>query len=217
MALIVNDRHGRFAAARAGSRRRARRASRRLVAVVAAASVGAAAGCSAEPESVVFPHPPSDTDAPLRAGATPTSTVDPEMAAAIEEILAVYHGSLEASVTANQAGDPHHPDLDRYLAGAARIWVGHYTRNARDDNIYYTGELTAVSATVSDIDLTAQPPTATVEACLDGTDYRPVDRDTGTPVPGAAEGGRFMEKITVQRFAHGRWMVAEYHPLDQPC
>lgn len=218
MALMRSDQRGRLRTAVAGSRPRVRRAGLVLAAVVVAASVGAAAGCSAEPESVVFPHPPSDTDAPLRAGAAPTPTVDPEVAAAIEEVLTAYEGAVQASVTAHREGDPDHPHLDRYLAGRARTLVRIAVRENVDDNLYHDGDLRIVEATVTAIDLDSAPPTATIEACVDSSEYRLLDRSTGEPPPGVEhEGGRHLERIEVQRFAHGRWMVAEYLPAGQPC
>src|SRR5690554_5897431 len=174
--------------ARTGSRR-ARRLTRMVVAGAVVASVGAVAGCFGQPEPVVFPHPPADTGSGARTETAPTPTLDPEAAAAVEEILTAYRGSVEASVTASRASDPFHPVLDRYLAGAARALVGRYVRQAQEDNLYYDGELRIVSATVTKIDLAAQPPTATVEACLDNSDYRAVDRDTDAPVTGTVEGG----------------------------
>lgn len=218
MALMISDQRRRARSTVTGSRPRVRCAGLMLAAAVATASVGAAAGCSAEPESVVFPHPPSDTDAPLRAGAAPTPTVDPAVAAAIEEILIAYEGAVQASMTAHRAGDPDHPHLDRHLAGEARRQVRLAIRNTVDDHLYHDGELRIVEATVTAIDLDSSPPTATLEACVDNTDYRLVDRDTGEPPPGMDhQGGRRLERMQVDRFAHGRWMIAAYLPAGEPC
>ncbi len=218
MALVVSDRCRRARSTVTGFRQRVRRASLVLAATLAAASVGAAAGCSAEPESVVFPHPPSDTDAPLRAVAAPTSSVDPDTAAAIEQILAAYEGAVQASVAAHRAGDPDHPHLDRHLADLARRQVRQAIQDNVDKHLYYDGDLRIVEATVTAIDLDASPPTATIEACVDTTDYRLLNRDTGEPPPGVdQEGGRRLERMQVDRFAHGRWMIAAYLPAGEPC
>lgn len=218
MALTHSDQCGRLRSTGVGSRSRLRRAGLALAALVATASVGAAAGCSAEPESVVFPHPPSDTDAPLRAGAAPTPTVDPEVAEAIDEVLTAYEGAVQASVTARRESDPDHPHLDRYLAGRARSLVRLTIQEDVDDNVYHDGDLRIVEATVTAIDLEASPPTATVEACVDTSAYHLLDRATGEPPVGAPhEGGRHRERIELHRFSHGRWMVSDYLPAGEPC
>lgn len=157
-----------------------------------------------------LPPPPEPAAGPVE------STVDPTEQA----VLAAYRGSVQAMVVAQAAGDPEHPELTRYFAeqtpALSNIRSGIERHQARAT--YYAGDLRVVTAEVTALDLTARPPEATIESCLDDTDYRLVRRADGAPVPGAAPGGRYPVTSRSLQDREGRWYVVETNAhWDEPC
>jgi len=157
-----------------------------------------------------LPLPPEPAASPAE------STVDPTEQA----VLAAYRGSVQAMVAAQAAGDPDHPELTRYFAERTpalnNIRSGIQRHDARDT--YYSGDLLVVTAEVTALDPTARPPEATIESCLDDTDYRLVRRSDGAPVPDTAPGGRYPVTSRSLRDGDGQWYVVESTAhWDEPC
>jgi len=174
---------------------------------VAAALLAVLVGCSGGDDELPPPASP-----PAEA----TATIDPEH----QEILDIYYGSIAAMVTAQRAGDPDHPDLLQYFLdrGPAHLKVrnGINLHEARGE--YYEGDIEIVSAEVTEVDDESAPPEATIDACLDDSDYRLVDREDGTPIPDAEPGGRYTVAAIAWRDEDDRWYIAETEEQwDQPC
>lgn len=169
-------------------------------------------GCNNDDTSDLPPPPsPGGTREPA------SSTIDPVHQA----ILDVYEGSVQAAVAAQRAGDRDHPDLARYLGGNTPalfdVQEGVDRHEAR--GTLYQGELRVVAAEVTDLELDAEPPVATIEACLDDTDYRLVYREDGSPVPDTEPGGRYSVTSTASRGSDDdRWYIVQsVAHWDEPC
>jgi hypothetical protein len=133
------------------------------------------------------------------------------------EILAAFDGYIRASVEANRRGDPYYDGLELYTDGVLRLQVAQSIISRNDDGSYYIGELKS-EATVDSIDLDADPPTATISACMDATNYHLVYREDNSPVPGVSARGRYKAEATAMMNSDGRWLiVASVAHLDQSC
>lgn len=183
---------------------------RRMAGLAAAFALAAVLVACGDDGSDDLPPPASP------AAAAPSSTIPPEQ----QEILDVYYGSVQASVAAQRAGDRDHPDLARYFGGNTPALLDVQLGIDRNDEqgIYYDGELVVVTATVTDLDLEAEPPQATIESCLDDSDYRLVRRADGSPVENTEPGGRYSVTSTASPDAAGRWYVVQsIAHWDEPC
>jgi predicted small lipoprotein YifL len=158
-----------------------------------------------------LPPPPSPAGT-----AAPESTVDPVRQA----VLDTYRGSVQAMMAAQQAGDPDYPDLTRYFIerGSAfnSVRSGIQRHGAR--GTYYRGELMVVTAEVTEVDQDAEPPEATIESCLDDTNYQLVHRGDGSVVPEAEPGGRYRVTSTALLGNDDRWyIVASTAHWEESC
>lgn len=155
--------------------------------------------------------------APASAGGSePASTIDPVHQA----ILDVYSGSVQAAVAAQRAGDRDHPDLAKYFGGNTPALFDVQEGIDRHDTrgTFYEGELQVVTAKVTEFDPDAEPPTASIEACLDDTDYRLVNREDGSAVPDTESGGRYTATSTASTGPDGRWYIVQsVANWDDPC
>lgn len=144
------------------------------------------------------------------------TSLDP-LADARAAVLAAYDSYIRASVEANRRGDPDYGGLELYTGGLLRAQVAQGIISHNENGRYYAGELKS-EASVDSIDLDAEPPTATISACMDATDYRLVYREDDTPVPGTNEVRRYMAAATATMSTDGRWLItASVAYADQPC
>ncbi|MFC7546448.1 hypothetical protein [Plantactinospora sp. GCM10030261] len=176
--------------------------------VIAAALAGTAAGCGSP-----------DSPAAMTGGAAPTAapTADDARTTAAKQLaLDAYGGYLAASRTAEQKGDPFHPDLRKYLADPLLTSVRVTVRDVKAHGATRTGTLRS-DPTVTSVSLDAQPPTVVIQDCLDASGYRLIYRKNSAPVPGSA-GGRYLVTATATRYSDGRWLISSGTAFrDQPC
>jgi hypothetical protein len=182
----------------------------RTVALTAAAALAFAMTACGNDSGDDLPPPAS----PPTGDSSPAG--DPEH----QEILDVYYGSVEAMVAAQEASDPDHPDLALYYIERTPAW--HSIRNTitrhGEHGAHYTGKLVVVSAEVVHIDHDATPVAATIDACLDDSDYRLVYIDDGSPVEDAAPGGRYSLTATAILGTDDNWYISETTAhWDEPC
>jgi hypothetical protein len=143
---------------------------------------------------------------PGQEAGEPSSTLDPEH----RQILDVYNGAVQTMVAAQQAGDPDYPELTRYFIERTPALInlqGSITRNG-DRGVYYAGDLAVVTAEVTTIDQDADPPTATIESCVDYANYQLVYREDDSPVPDTEPLGRHPETWQAIRGTDDRWYIA---------
>ncbi|MEH1123881.1 hypothetical protein V6V89_05335 [Micromonospora sp. CPCC 206061] len=179
------------------------RAGAALVAVIL---VGGATACSTSDKS-------SNSAAAAPAA---TASNDAEAAKASKAALAAYKGYLTASRVASLDPDPKHPDLTKYVADPLLTRVRDAVRDLKTHGAVRTGKL-ASDPHVTTVDLAAEPPTVSIQDCIDSTGYKMVYANSKKPVPGAA-GGRFVATATATRYPDGRWLISDgaTHE-DQPC
>ncbi|HEY8472097.1 MAG TPA: hypothetical protein VIL37_05610 [Natronosporangium sp.] len=168
--------------------------------------------CGGGGDDDALPAPPASAESGPTAPA-----VDP----AHQPILDAYYGSVDAMVAAQQADDPEHPDLSRYFVERTPAYHGvmNTINNNRRRGMYYAGDLVVVAAEVTEIDPEAEPPKATVESCLDYSNYQLVYREDDSPVEEAEEVGRVtITAELVQDVTDGRWYVLTNTPhWDEAC
>lgn len=151
---------------------------------------------------------------------TPTaapSSVDPSTPDAEQQARAVYAAFVQTWAQASQAADPDNPDLARYAADPLLSLVRHNIRVLRDNGQQQLGAQTAtVVSTIAD--LAAEPPTVTINACLDYRALRLVYRSNQSPVPGSEIGTpQVSAVVTVARYTNGQWLVNESRQGGDSC
>lgn len=152
---------------------------------------------------------------PVAAPSTAASA-GPDAEAASKAALAAYAGYLAASSEASADPDPAHPALARYLADPLLTRVRDTVRDLETHGAMRTGKMIS-DPRVSALDLTADPPTVSIQDCIDSSGYKMVYTESKKPVPGTA-GGRYVATATATRYPDGRWLISHgaIHQ-DQPC
>ncbi|WP_433116861.1 hypothetical protein [Micromonospora sp. CA-246542] len=185
--------------------RQLRRATTCLLAIVATVALTA---CGGGPEAVE--RPTSERPDGVRADS------DVERGAAEKAALGAYSGYLTASRTASRRGDPHAPELSRYLADPLLTRVQLSIRDAKEHGAMRTGTLRS-DPTVIAVDLDSDPATVEIQDCLDATGYRLVYTKDQRTVPGSG-GGKHLATATATRYPDGRWLISSgVAHQDQPC
>lgn len=179
------------------------RASAVLVALLIAGQVSA---CSSS----------SKATGPAAAAPGAAATADRDAAEASRAALAAYKGYLTASRDASLDPDPTHPDLKKYLADPLLTRIRDAVRDLKTHGAVRTGKVVS-DPRISTLDLAADPPTVSIQDCIDSTGYQMVYAKNAKPVPGAA-GGRYVATATATRYPDGRWLISDgaTHE-DQPC
>jgi len=157
----------------------------------------------------------SDTREPTSA--SPTSTVDPKVADAEQQARAVYAGYIDTWVTAAQNADPENPDLARYVADPLLTLTRRNVRRLKDIGAVQVG---AQKATVRSVkaDLTANPPTVTIDSCLDYSNRKVVYRSNQSPVPNSGPATPRVPAVSkVTLHTTGQWLVSEVEQGKEPC
>lgn len=184
-----------------------RRAIAGLLALVTAFAI---AGCTGDDTPPVTP--PGQATKSIEA----TPTVDPG-AAAEQQVLAVYHGYIEAWAVASQAADPDDPNLPRYVADPLLSLTRHNIRKLKDIGAVQVG---AQKAAVLDtaVDMEAKPPKATIRACLDYSALRLVYKSNQAPVPNSEIKQKKVAAIaTVTLHTTGQWLVTQSKQGNDEC
>jgi hypothetical protein len=180
---------------------------RRALACLLAASAVGLAGCAPEPE-VEWPADPTPA---------PSPTLDPAEAAAVEEILAAFDGFRRVEVEIQADPEPAYLAEERltdYLADPLLSLTLFELETMHRRGVVRDGRPTW-SATVTELRLDDDPPSATVRDCLDATGWELADRKDGRPASAEAEGlpARFAPDRYVMEFdatrVDGRWLFAQ--------
>jgi hypothetical protein len=139
--------------------------------------------------------------------------MDPER----EQVLEAFRGYVRTSGEAANQGDPDYPGLLEYAEGVVVVQVRAAIRRHAENGRIYSGREEVVSAEVTDLNMDATPPTASVVACIDASEYRLVYEEDGSPVPVDRQVGRYVSTATLS-FAGDRWLVSEDEAAwDAPC
>jgi len=182
---------------------------------VAALAV-ALAGCAGTPE----PAARADDPSPQGLPELPSISVNPEEAAAIEEVLTVLQGFRD--VEADLYADPPPPDIVRrefapYLGDTMLSEVVSTLTDMRNAGVVFEGRVVSESAAV-DVQLDATPPAATVRDCVDAANWSPVFQETGEPVPGEALPDRFVMTLDASLYPEHGWLFHDFAmEVDAQC
>ncbi|WP_097275706.1 hypothetical protein [Streptomyces sp. TLI_55] len=176
------------------------------------------AGCSSDDgdrgDAGSSPKPAPTTAGPGADSASPAAAPD---AAAKKAVLTTYGRMWEEQMKAYRKASDKGTDLARYASldalGTFRLDLAHMKKAGT----VVTGELGHTPA-VSQLDLKAAQPTATVTDCLDLSRWETKRVKTGDVLPlPTAQPLRYQATATVQRW-QGRWMVTDYTPHgDRTC
>lgn len=152
---------------------------------------------------------------PVAAPSTAASA-GPDADTASKAALAAYNGYLAASRDASVDPDPTHPALTKYLADPLLTRVRDTVRDLETHGAVRTGKMVS-DPRVSALDLTADPPTVSIQDCIDSSGYKMVYAESKKPVPGTV-GGRYVATATATLYPDGRWLISDgaIHQ-DQPC
>jgi hypothetical protein len=185
----------------------------RTIAGFLVALSAALAGCT-EGDSDL---PPPASPPPATAGGTATATVAPEHVPIIEGFRAFVTAANRA---ANEA-DPDYPELAERAEGQALIQTEIDIEDAAEAGRRYVGEVTIVSAEVTDVDMDVPYPipNATLRACMDVSNYILIDDESQSPVPVERELAQFIAVVLMRHSAEDdRWIVVRVEPEpDRPC
>jgi hypothetical protein len=185
------------------------------------------AGCTSDPEPIASPTPidSASSSASASASPSPTSTLSADKQQAVDEAAAVVLAREQMFYDLQADPEPNlndinnvvaDPQLDRDLLSlqeAARLVAEGKTV------VESTGPVTIASVEPVKVDLEGDPPTVTLEVCLDRTTTRVTYE--GQPVEGGRELARYLVVKTTYLPDPG-WAVSQVlppkgHDQPQPC
>ncbi|MEU0304676.1 hypothetical protein ABZ252_35300 [Streptomyces sp. NPDC006175] len=144
---------------------------------------------------------------PSRASsaASVSASVDPE---AVEEtaVLAAYNAMSREQMAAYRPASAEGTELERYVTADALGQIRNDLHRMREAGTVVRGEL-GHDAEVTELDMDAQTPTASLSDCVDLARYETYDTRARTVIPLPSEQPlRYVMTATAQRW-DGRWMV----------
>lgn len=170
----------------------------------------AAVGCS----TTSPPRPQAD---PTPAPSFSSPVADPDVVEAERQARAAYAGYVQTWALALQTADPDSPDLARYVADPLLGEVRHNVRFIKDIGAVQIGAQTTTVLSVK-VDPAANPPTVTINSCLDYRAIKLVYRSNQSPVPNATITDPTVSSVvTVWRYPTGQWLVNDSKPGSHPC
>ncbi|MEV8231300.1 hypothetical protein AB0P41_35540 [Streptomyces sp. NPDC079167] len=155
---------------------------------------------------------------PSRASsaASVSASVDPE---AVEKaaVLAAYSAMLREQMAAYRTASAEGTELERYVTADALGQIRNDLARMREAGTVVRGEL-AHDPEVTELDMDAQTPTATLSDCVDLGRYETYDTKARKVIPLPTEQPlRYVMTATAQRW-DGRWMVTGLDTRDgQTC
>jgi hypothetical protein len=143
------------------------------------------------------------------ASLSPSSTIDAAQADANRKVLAAYNGYINAQVAAAAIPDPDSKDLRKY-AGDPLLAQMRYDLNLLKTNGLVRQGAPKVAPKVTELQLGATPPVATVEDCYDVSDQHVVNKATGKSADAPGQSKRYI--VTSQaKFFGGQdgWLIVQ--------
>lgn len=147
---------------------------------------------------------------PVSPGALTSSTPEGAEEVARAEVLEVYGLMWREKAKAYRAASAKGTALKRYMDSRALEALEADLARMKKERTVMRGDL-AHEPEVSTITVGAQPPTAMVEDCVDGSTWQTLDTTTGWRIPPpAGQPSRYAATARVERGAGGRWRITEY-------
>ncbi len=167
----------------------------------------AAGGCTHKSATT----PPSS--APSSPAGSPSPSVDPVLAKAID----AYNGYIAAYASASQTANPDDPNLANYIGDPLLTLTRHNIRVLKNAGQVQLGAQTATVKS-SQANLNANPPTVTINACLDYSQLKLVYQATHSPVPNnSLKQTKVSVLATVAQYPDGRWLVNDTKSGGSSC
>ncbi|CAH9420361.1 putative secreted protein/lipoprotein [Streptomyces globisporus] len=149
------------------------------------------------------------------AASSPTATdsaspADPD-AAEKKAVLASYDAMAREQMKAYRQADAKGTDLEKYATTEALGQIRNDLANMKQAGTVVRGEL-GHDTEVTELDMEAQTPTATLSDCVDLSAYETYDVKAKRVIPLPKEQPlRYVMTATAQRW-EGRWMVTDIDP-----
>ena len=156
---------------------------------------------------------PQPSSMPSSPASSASASVDPVLAKAID----AYKGYLAAYAAASQAANPDDPNLSNYVGDPLLTLTRHSIRVLKSKGQVQLGAQTATVAS-SQPNLAANPPTVTLNVCLDYSQLRLVYQSNQSPVPGSSlKQTKISGVATVAQYPDGRWLVNDTKSGGSSC
>ena len=183
---------------------------RRLIVVVLALTVapGAIAACSAGADRS---RAASDT------ATVATSSSEPSAASAAgQAAILAYDAAMKAEVDTLGGGNASTARLSKVMTSPILDATTFIAKQDRAAGVVYRGQ-PAWHATVTAVDLAADPPTVTLSVCFTFSGWTPVFKSSGRPFGAAVTGPPRQLKIARLTEQHGAWRLADEERQHRPC
>ncbi|MEV0875161.1 hypothetical protein AB0I86_28895 [Streptomyces sp. NPDC049950] len=155
--------------------------------------------------------PSATTTAASSAPAASESPADPH-AATKAAVLASYTSMWVEQMKAYRVASPDGTKLDDFATLDALTAFERDLAHMKKNHTVIRGGL-GHQPEVTALDVDAKLPMATVEDCIDLSQWQTLDTKTSKPIPlPTAQPLRYVATATVERWDDNRWMVTEYEP-----
>ncbi|MCX4417807.1 hypothetical protein OOK43_31715 [[Kitasatospora] papulosa] len=155
--------------------------------------------------------PSATTTAASSAPAASESPADPH-AATKAAVLASYTSMWVEQMKAYRVASPDGTKLDDFATLDALSAFERDLAHMKKNHTVIRGGL-GHQPEVTALDVDAKLPMATVEDCIDLSQWQTLDTKTNKPIPlPTAQPLRYVATATVERWDDNRWMVTEYEP-----
>ncbi|MER7141005.1 hypothetical protein ACIQGA_34395 [[Kitasatospora] papulosa] len=155
--------------------------------------------------------PSATTTAASSAPAASESPADPH-AATKAAVLASYTSMWAEQMKAYRVASPDGTKLDDFATLDALSAFERDLAHMKKNHTVIRGGL-GHQPEVTALDVDAKLPMATVEDCIDLSQWQTLDTKTNKPIPlPTAQPLRYVATATVERWDDNRWMVTEYEP-----
>jgi len=184
---------------------------RRTAAVAAAGTAAALAlsGCGSSAPAKPAPTASASTS-PAPSPSTDAAT------AADAQILAAYRGYRQVEVQMFATGTGSATAQAKYSNGNALAQDLKALLDYQKAGVIFTGQ-PKLAPKVTEVDLAAKPPQATITDCFDATNWKPVYKSTGQSALTPGQSLRYVEVITAQ-VLDGSWKITNVDlQKDRPC
>ncbi|MFD7973212.1 hypothetical protein [Streptomyces clavifer] len=166
-------------------------------------------GCGGSSDDTKPPAAP-----PAASSAAPDPSASPADPDAVVKaaVLEVYTSMWVEQMKAYRVASPDGTKLADFATLDALSAFERDLAHMKRNGTVIRGELGHESE-VTELDLEAKVPTATVEDCIDLSKWQTLDTKTNKPIPlPTAQPLRYVATATVERWDNNRWMVTEYKP-----
>lgn len=158
---------------------------------------------------------PTTTSTPQETSPAPPSEPPPSQGPVPTPVAEVFHGFRTVSAQALQAGKVDPAALGRVAQGFVQGEIAATAAEFAKNGWHQEGAPTVVWSHTVERHLDAQPPSVTIEACVDSSDVRILDQH-GKPVLGTTDKPPRVPNLYTLVKTHGTWKVTGHSFPRQP-